>query len=340
MKNVLLTWWLGFIGSHVASLLLEKQDHNVVIVDNLSNSQRDVLKQLKTISWNDCIFYEWDISDTWLMKKAFHAHAIDLVIHFAAFKSVGESCHTPFVYYENNIQGTLHLLQAMRESSVDNIIFSSSATVYDSCKNMPPFTEEWVMWWTSNPYWTTKLIIECILRDLVLHAWLNAISLRYFNPIWAHPSWLIGESITWHPTNLLPIIMQHLMWIRPSLTVYWNDYDTHDGTCIRDYIHVMDLASWHIAAMQYLFKTSDRHQSNYSVFNLGTWTGTSVLDLISEVETALWKTIEYSIWERRSWDVAVAYANVDKANKILNRQAEYTTAQAITHARAYSNKAI
>jgi UDP-glucose 4-epimerase len=265
-----------------------------------------------------------------------------LVIHFAAKKAVGESCHDPFLYYENNIDGTINLLKAMEKFGVENIIFSSSATVYDAENLLPPFSESDRLK-TINPYGTTKLVIEYLLRDMVQHKGFNAIALRYFNPIGAHPSHLIGENPKGIPTNLLPFLLKVAQGEIEKLNVFGNDYDTADGTCIRDYIHVMDVAEAHFSAAKYLHdreqlvETSEIHTISplWEVANIGTGYGKSVKEMIGIVSTVVGHDIPTVVVERRDGDAPVSLANPLKAKKLFDREAKRSIMQAVEDARMY-----
>jgi UDP-glucose 4-epimerase len=264
------------------------------------------------------------------------------VIHFAAKKAVGESCHDPFLYYENNINGTINLLKAMEKFEVKDIIFSSSATVYDAENLLPPFSENDRLK-TINPYGTTKLIIEYLLRDMVQHKGFNAIALRYFNPIGAHSSHLIGENPKGIPTNLLPFLMKVARGEIEKLNIFGDNYETEDGTCIRDYIHVMDVAEAHFAAAKYLHdralleETSEIHsiQPIFEVANIGTGYGKSVKEMMGIVSTVVEKEIPYIVVERRDGDAPVSLANPLKAKKLFDREAKRSIMQAVEDAWTY-----
>ena len=318
MQTILVTWWTWYIGSHGVAALTEKW-YDVIIVDNLSNSSKDVLNSIEKITWKLPKFYEIDLRNKEKLEQIFQENKIDGVIHFAWAKAVGESCEKPFFYYENNIVWSLNLFEFMDKYWVKNIIFSSSATVYKPDEE-PPFSEENLTWNTTNPYGTTKFIIENILRDLANHRWFNVINLRYFNPIWAHKSWLFWENPNWIPNNLLPFIMKVATWELEKVKVFWNNYPTKDGTWERDYIHVLDLIAGHIKALEYLEKNNDV----YEEINLWTWKATSVLDMIKYVEETTWKNISYEIVWRRDGDIAVSYCKPAKANKLLNWEAKYS----------------
>jgi len=326
METILLTGWTWYIGSHWAVRLLELW-YDVIILDNLSNSDFDVIGRIKQITWKTPKFYEIDLKNKLGIEKVFNENNIELVIHFAWYKAVWESCKKPFEYYENNVIWTLNLLEIMDNYWVKNIIFSSSATVYDSFWKSP-FHENSLVWNTTNPYWTTKFIIENILRDLSNHKWFKVINLRYFNPIWAHSSWLIWENPNDIPNNLLPYVMKVAIWELQEVKVFWWDYKTKDWTWERDYIHVADLIEGHIKSMEYLEKNNSSNWL-FEVFNLWTWKATSVLEVIKIVKKITWIDIKYKITSRRSWDLAICYCNPEKANKILLWKANYYLEQAI-----------
>jgi len=353
MKTILLTWATWYIGSHQAVALLEKW-YKVIILDNLSNSNKSSLEAIKKITSNlphlkkEGIegwlkFYETDLRDKEKLEIVFKENKIDSVIHFAWAKAVWESCTLPFYYYENNIIWSLNLFELMDKYLVKNIIFSSSATVYKPDEKAP-FTENTNTWNTTNPYWTTKFIIENILRDLSNHKKFNVINLRYFNPVWAHKSWLIGEDPNDIPNNLLPFIMKVVSWELKELKVFWDDYETKDWTWERDYIHVLDLIDGHIKALEYIEKNMGYPQGAhlhvgvppvgtlswiYQEINLWTWKSTSVLDMLNTTEKITWKKLKFSIVERRAWDIAISYCLPDKAKDLLNWEAKYSIEEAI-----------
>ena len=278
MKSVLLTGGTGFIGSHTAVELIGS-GHNIIIADDLSNSESSVVDRLYQITGIRPAFYQIDVSDRVSLELLFSENDVDAVIHFAGFKAVGESVEKPIEYYRNNIDTTLTLLETMKNHGVNNFIFSSSATVYSLVENVP-FTEESGPLGCTNPYGWTKYMIEQILKDVsVSDPEMSVVLLRYFNPIGAHESGLIGEEPNGIPNNLMPFITQVAQGIRPKLNVFGNDYHTPDGTGVRDYIHVVDLAKGHVAALNY----SQEHKG-CEVFNLGTGLGYSVLDLVKTFE--------------------------------------------------------
>lgn len=311
--KVLVTGGTGFIGSHTV-VELYKNGHEAVIVDNLSNSKLEVLNRLEKLVGKKIKFYELDVCNEQELDKVFDENKIDAVIHFAGLKAVGESVVKPLEYYRNNIDSTLSLLNSMKKHGVNNIIFSSSATVYGTtiC-GKDGFKESDKTGGTTNPYGTTKLFIEQILRDAA-HANkdLNVVLLRYFNPIGAHESGLLGEDPNGIPNNLMPYVSQVAIKKLPILHVFGDDYDTKDGTGVRDYIHVVDLAYGHVLALN-KFKSP----FGVEVYNLGRGQGVSVLELVRAFESANNIKIPYEISPRRSGDIATCFANVDKAKKEL-----------------------
>ncbi len=315
--NILLAGGTGFVGSHTAVALLER-GHSVTIVDNLSNSDIRVLDRISEITGETCRFYEADIRNREALDRIFAEGRYDAVIHMAGLKAVGESVRMPVAYYGNNVSGTVTLCEAMERSGVRNIVFSSSATVYGAAENIPIAEASPVS--TTNPYGRTKVMIEDILRDISISdpSW-KVMLLRYFNPIGAHPSGFIGERPAGVPNNLIPYITQVAAGKLEKLSVYGGDYPTSDGTGIRDYIHVMDLAEGHVRALEKLMELS-----SFSVFNLGTGTGYSVLEVINAFEMATGLSIPYAVVPRRPGDVAVCYADVSKAERELGWRASRT----------------
>ncbi|MBR2952518.1 MAG: UDP-glucose 4-epimerase GalE [Clostridia bacterium] len=312
---VLVTGGTGYIGSHTVVELL-KTNQEVVIVDNLSNSKMCVLDRIETITGKRPTFYEVDLLDREALEKVFAAHDISSVIHFAGLKAVGESVAQPIRYYHNNLTGTLILCDTMVKFNVKRLVFSSSATVYGVPKTVP-ITEDFPLS-TTNPYGETKLMIERILADLtVAHPDFSISILRYFNPIGAHESGLIGEDPCGIPNNLLPYVTQVAIGRLPHLNVYGDDYPTLDGTGVRDYIHVVDLALAHLKALERAEKVTGVEH-----FNIGTGNGYSVLQIVAAAEKAFGCKIAYKIVERRPGDVAECYANPEKAYKILGWRAE------------------
>lgn len=324
--SLLITGWLWFIWSHTVVEFLAA-GFEVVILDDLSNSKRHVLDEINAITGKTSVFYQGDIRAKETLHEIFSTHKIEGVVHFAAKKAVGESCGNPWLYYSVNITWLCMLTEVMKEYGVSRLVFSSSCTVYDPVASQPPFDEETASTGNSfSPYGTTKYVDELLIRDLCLHQWFSAICLRYFNPIGAHVSWRIGEDPSQPPTNLLPVIFQVLQGKRTHLEIYGDQYATPDGTCLRDYIHVVDIASAHIAAWERLSK-----QTPAILETVNLWTGrpTSVKDLVAIVEEVTTQNVSVRIVAARSWDVPIAYANPVKANALLDRQAKKTIADAV-----------
>ena len=315
MKSILVTGGCGYIGSHTVLELLQK-GYDVVVVDNLSNSSLESLRRVQKLTGKTVVFYETDVRDEAAMEEIFSKHDFAAVIHFAAFKAVGESCKLPLKYYENNISGTVALLKVMDKYGVKKIIFSSSATVYGDPERLP--LDENCRLSTTNPYGSTKLMMEGIMQDLYKAdgEW-NVILLRYFNPVGAHESGQIGEDPKGIPNNLMPYVAQVASGKLAQISVFGNDYDTPDGTGVRDYIHVVDLALGHVAALE---KCT---QSGVHIYNLGTGKGYSVLDMIHAFEKACGKKLAYKIVERRPGDIAACYACPDKAKNELDWEAKF-----------------
>lgn len=315
--RILVTGGAGYIGSHTCVELLEN-GYEVVVVDNLYNASEKSLDRIREITGKDLAFYEADIQDAAAMNDIFAKEAIDCVIHFAGLKAVGESVEKPLEYYQNNIAGTLVLCDAMRRHGVKNIIFSSSATVYGDPAFIP-ITEECPKGTPTNPYGWTKHMIEQILTDFhTADSEWNVILLRYFNPIGAHKSGLIGEDPKGIPNNLLPYVAQVAIGKLPCLGVFGDDYDTPDGTGVRDYIHVVDLARGHVKAIDKL-----KEKPGVKIYNLGTGKGYSVLDVVKAFEKACGHRIAYEIKPRRAGDIATCYADASLAKKELGWEAEY-----------------
>lgn len=313
--QVFVTGGAGFIGSHTAAELLDA-GYEVVIADNFCNSKPETIENIQEITGKTVKFYETDLRDLPALRKIFSENRIDAVIHFAGLKSVSESVKYPLEYYENNLDATFALCDAMKEADCRNLVFSSSATVY-GMNNPVPLTEDMPVSAT-NPYGYTKIMIERVLTDMcVANPELSVCLLRYFNPVGAHPSGLIGEDPNGTPNNLLPYVAQVAAGIRPEILVYGGDYDTPDGTGVRDYIHVADLAGGHLAALEYVVS-----HRGIEIFNLGTGTGTSVLEIINAYSLACGRDLPYRITDRRPGDIAVCYADTDKAQKLLNWRAE------------------
>lgn len=313
---ILVTGGMGYIGSHTVVELLNL-NYEVVVVDNLSNSSILVKDRIKKITNKDFKFYNVDVTDKESLKKVFEENKIDSIIHFAAFKAVGESVEKPLEYYENNLVGALVVFELMKEFNVNNFVFSSSATVYGKPKSCP-IKEDFSLS-TTNPYGATKLMIEDIMRDLSkADKNLNLVILRYFNPIGAHESGLIGEDPNDIPNNLMPYVSQVAVGKLKELSVFGDDYNTHDGTGVRDYIHVVDLANGHLKALDKL-----EGLPGLVTYNLGTGNGYSVLDMVNAFSKASGREVAYKIVDRRPGDVAMCYANPKKANKELGWEAKF-----------------
>lgn len=312
---ILVTGGAGYIGSHTVIELLN-EGREVVIVDDYSNSKPEVLNRIKELSGKDFVFHEVDITDKDALKEVFKQHDLEAVIHFAGYKAVGESVAKPLMYYRNNLNSTIVLMELMNEFDVKNMVFSSSATVY-GMNNEAPFTEDMPLS-TTNPYGTTKLFIEQFIQDQVAAdpSW-SAALLRYFNPIGAHESGRIGEDPNDIPNNLMPYITQVAVGKLEKLSVYGDDYDTPDGTGVRDYIHVVDLAKGHIKALESVLETR-----GVEAYNLGTGVGYSVLDVVKAFEAANNVEIPYQIVDRRPGDIGTSYADATKAHKVLEWAAE------------------
>ncbi len=316
---ILVTGGAGYIGSHTAVELLNNNE-DLIIIDNFYNSKSEVLERIKKITKKDFKFYEMDYTDKKSLEKVFQENKIDAVIHFAGYKAVGESVEKPIEYYSNNVGGTLNLLSVMKEYNVKKIIFSSSATVYGTPKTLP-IKETDDIGGTTNPYGTSKLFIEKILTDLYNsdNTWSIAI-LRYFNPVGAHSSSLIGEDPNGIPNNLMPYILKVATKEKPKLYVFGNDYNTKDGTGVRDYIHVVDLAKGHVKTLDKI----NKEKQGLFIYNLGTGKGYSVLEIIKVFEKVTGQKIEYEFTERRKGDIDMCYADVSKARKELDFSCEKT----------------
>ena len=318
MKTILVSGGAGYIGSHTCVELLNN-DYNVIVFDNLSNSKEIVIDRIKEITKKDFLFVKGDVLNKEDLEQVFSNNKIDAVIDFAGFKAVGESVKLPLKYYEDNVSGAINVLEAMQKYNVFNFIFSSTATVYGNPQFLP-FTEEHPVGNTTNPYATTKYFIERILDDLYnSDKRFNIAILRYFNPFGAHESGLIGEDPNGIPNNLAPYITQVAIGKRPFLNIYGNDYKTHDGTGVRDYIHVCDLAIGHVQALNKLFTNPGLIK-----YNLGTGKGQSVLDVLHAFEKACGFEIPYKIVERRPGDIDEFYADSSKAFKELGFKCRYT----------------
>jgi UDP-glucose 4-epimerase len=330
MHKILVTGGLGYIGSH-AVVELQKEGYEVVIIDNLSNSSIEVLDGITAITGKKPIFEELDLRNKTSVVDFFQKHTdIDGVIHFAASKAVGESVQIPLTYYENNISSLIYILQELTKKGNANFIFSSSCTVYGQADTLP-ITESAPIKTAESPYGNTKQIGEEIIKDTCkVSAGVKAISLRYFNPIGAHDSGKIGELPIGTPQNLVPFITQTGAGLRDQLSVFGNDYPTIDGTCIRDYIHVVDLAHAHIAALKRLI--NHENETNYEVFNIGTGKGSSVLEVITIFEEVSGQKLNYKIVGRRTGDVISAYADTSKANQVLGWKSKLSLRDALLSA--------
>ena len=318
--KILVTGGTGYIGSHTSVVLLQK-GYDVVIADNLCNSKRVVVDRIEELGGRKVSFYKCDLRDEPALREVFAKEKIDAVIHFAGLKAVGESPTHPLTYYDNNLSSTLTLLRVMEDFGVKSIVFSSSATVYGD-KATPPLKEDVPLPMSAtNPYGFTKIMIEQILKDYChAHADFNAVLLRYFNPVGAHESGRIGEDPSGIPNNLAPYITQTLVGKRDKLHVFGNDYPTPDGTCIRDYIHVQDLAAGHVAAI----KLFENHTCGIKIYNLGTGHGFSVLEVINAFSKAAGRQVPYEFVGRREGDLPESYADADKAYREMGWKAEKT----------------
>lgn len=332
--KILLTGATGYIGSHTWVELLES-GYDVVGLDNFSNSKREVLDKIKLITNKDLCFYEGDMLDPAILSKVFEENKIDAVIDFAAYKAVGESVSKPVEYYTNNVSSVLNLLKIMQKYNCKNLVFSSSATVYGDPK-VVPITEECEVGGTTNPYGTSKLFVEKILTDLAQadKNW-NIVILRYFNPVGAHSSGLIGEDPNGIPANLMPYITKVAAHELDCLSIFGNDYDTPDGTGVRDYIHVVDLAKGHILALEKI-----KDNSGLSIYNLGTGEGYSVLKMVETFEKVNNVKVKYKITDRRPGDIAIGYADASKAYKELGFKATKTLEDMCRDAWNYEQKRV
>jgi len=333
--KIVVTGGLGFIGSHTV-VELQNKGFEVVIIDNLSNSSEVVLDGIFNITEKKPIFEKMDLRDKTAVQNFFKKHNdIDGIIHFAASKAVGESVENPLLYYENNINALVYILQELKELSNPNFIFSSSCTVYGQAEKMP-ITEDASVQPAMSPYGNTKQIGEEIISDVAKVTNINSILLRYFNPIGAHPSAEIGELPLGVPQNLVPFITQTAIGLREKLSVYGNDYPTSDGTAIRDYIHVVDLAKAHVIALQRLL--NKQNLEKVETFNLGTGTGSSVLEVITAFEKVSEQKLNYQIVGRREGDITSAYANTDKANNVLGWKAKSSLEDSLASAWKWEQK--
>jgi UDP-glucose 4-epimerase len=324
-KEILVTGGTGFIGSHTVVALFE-QGYTPVILDNCSNSTQSIVKQISLITGRECAFYQGDMRDKTFLKSVFEKHSFAGVIHFAAFKAVAESVEKPLYYYDNNLISLINLLACLEEFQVNKIVFSSSCTVYGVDNSLEPLNEQMPVGKPNSPYGWTKWMAEQMLIDIAGKTNLKPVFLRYFNPIGAHVSGKLGELPLGPPNNVLPYITQTAAGLRKELTIFGKDYDTPDGTCVRDYIHVMDVAKAHVKALSYDF------DSTFEVFNLGTGKGTSVLELVQLFEKVTGKPLNYQFGSRRPGDVDALFADVSKAKKFLNWNTERTIEDAILDA--------
>jgi UDP-glucose 4-epimerase len=333
--KIVVTGGLGFIGSHTV-VELQNEGFEVVAIDNLSNASEEVLDGIERITGKKPLFEKMDLRDKASVQHFFEKHNNVIgVIHFAASKAVGESVENPLLYYENNINSLVYLLQELATLPTANFIFSSSCTVYGQAKKMP-ITEDASIQPAASPYGNTKQIGEEIITDVVKVTNINSILLRYFNPIGAHPTAEIGELPLGIPQNLVPYITQTAIGLREKLLVFGNDYQTPDGTAVRDYIHVVDLAKAHVVALKRLLEK--QNQEKLEIFNLGTGTGSSVLEVISAFEKVSGEKLNYQIVSRREGDVTSAYANTDKANSILGWKAQHNLEDSLASAWKWEQK--
>jgi len=309
--SVLVTGGAGYIGSHTCLELINK-GYNVIVIDNLINGNREALRRVEKMTGSEILFFNIDLRDADSLNVVFKNHSIDAVIHFAGYKAVGESVEKPLLYYSNNVSASITLLETMISHHVDKIVFSSSCTVYGKPKSIPVQEKDYLV--PNNPYGRSKLVVERILQDS-FHAIpsLSISILRYFNPIGAHPSGRIGEDPTGIPNNLMPFVSRVAAGQLNILKIFGNDYDTHDGTGVRDYIHVVDLAQAHIASLEMILGNN----SSFEIYNLGTGKGYSVLDVVKTFEKVSGEKIPYIITDRRSGDIGMIFANPTKANEKL-----------------------
>ncbi len=324
--EILITGGAGFIGSHTY-VVLKENGYTPIIVDNFSNSAKQVIKNLQIITKDVVICEEGDINDPQTYDHIFTKYNIKGIIHFAASKAVGESVENPLKYYRNNVAATVLLLEKMAQYNLSNLVFSSSCTVYGQPETLPA-TEESPVQPATSPYGNSKQICEEIIRDTVsASGTLKAIALRYFNPIGAHESALIGELPLGPPANLIPFLTQSVAGLRGPLQVWGTDYPTPDGTAIRDYIHVVDLAGAHVKALAYLI--DGKSDVKYDFFNIGTGQGSSVMEVITAFEKATGKKVPYEVRDRRAGDITAVYASTDKSNQILGWKTEYSLERAL-----------
>jgi len=328
MKKVLVTGGLGFIGSHTV-VELQNEGFEVLIIDNLSNSTIEVLDNITSITGIKPTYFNIDLKNKTAVKDFFATNKVDGIIHFAASKAVGESVQIPLEYYENNISSLVYILQEMKANNLNNFIFSSSCTVYGQADELP-ITENAPIKPAESPYGNTKQIGEEIIKDATRISDLKAIALRYFNPTGAHESAKIGELPIGVPQNLIPFVAQTAAGIRAELSVFGSDYDTTDGTAVRDYIHVVDLAKAHIVALKRLIENNNK--AKYEVFNLGTGKGNSVLEVIQSFEKVTGQKVNYKLVDRREGDITAAYADTNYANNELGWKTKLSLDQALLSA--------
>ncbi|SFI73041.1 UDP-glucose 4-epimerase [Kaistella treverensis] len=325
MKTILVTGGLGYIGSHTVVELLQN-NFEVIIVDDLSNSEKFILENIAEVAGKKPIFYPFDLKRKELLAQLFDAHQIDGCINFAAFKAVGESQEKPLDYYENNLFSLINILQEFKARNISNFIFSSSCTVYGQADEQP-IDENTPLKMPESSYGKTKQMGEEILKDFAVAYKKKVSLLRYFNPIGSHPTSLLGELPIGVPNNLVPYVTQTASGIREKLSIWGNDYPTEDGTAIRDYIYVVDLAKAHVKALQKLL--AETEETVIDIYNLGTGKGSSVLEVVNAFETANDVKVPYQICERRAGDITIAYANADKAERELGWKAETTLEEAL-----------
>ncbi len=325
-KTLLITWWLGYIGSH-AVVIFEQAWYECIVVDNLANTTIKVKDHIESILEKPITFYQKDIRDKQALDEIFSKHNISWVIHFAGLKAVGESMQDPYIYYDVNVSWSQNIFEVMHKYNVKNIIFSSSCTVYEVTS--PPINEDSKLG-CSNPYGYSKLIVEHMLQWLAISNNINAISLRYFNPIGAHPSGKIWETPNWVPNNLLPYVLDVASWKREEVYIFGDDYKTKDGTGVRDYIHVMDLVEGHLNAYNYMLDQQAKQEGGFfDAINLWTGEWTSVKELVGSAQKVIQKDIPYKITPRRAWDIAEVYCNPSKAKQVLWWEAKKTVEEGI-----------
>jgi UDP-glucose 4-epimerase len=329
MKKILVTGGLGYIGSHTV-VELQNDGYDVVVIDNLNNSSEQVKARIESITGKPFELLVGDVNDTVALQGLFKKHSFDGVIHFAAYKAVGESVENPIMYYQNNVSGLISVLEAMNTFMVSNLIFSSSCTVYGAATDLP-VTEDTLIQKAESPYGTTKILGEDIIQDFAKHKAFKSILLRYFNPVGAHPTAQIGELPLGVPSNLIPFVTQTAAGIRAQLTVYGDDYATIDGTCIRDYIHVVDLAKAHVKALNY----ADEMNKSVDVFNVGTGNGTTVLEVIRAFENINGIKLNYKIGPRRPGDIEQIWADTTKVSEALGWKPQYGVEDMMKHAWAW-----